>query len=80
MSTAQIKKTLQSYINEADETFLRAVYALMEYDREKSSFELSPSQKKMLDERKLRYKKGEGKSYIWEEVKQRAKSALAREV
>jgi hypothetical protein len=76
MSTIEIKKSIRDYINTADEQFLKAVYALMQYDRSRDLFELTPEHEKILEARRKRYKKGLGKSYSWAEVKQRAKSAL----
>ena len=77
MSTLEIKKSIHDYINVADEQFLKAVYALMQYDKSREDvFTLTPEHEKILEERRKRYKKGLGKSYSWEEVKQRAKSAL----
>jgi hypothetical protein len=76
MSNSQIKKMLRQYINEADENFLRAVYALMEYDRRKESFLLTTAQKKILNQRKSNHANGKSKSFTWEEVKQRAQAAL----
>ncbi len=77
MSTIEIKKSLHNYINVADEQFLKAIYALMQYDKSKEeSFELTNEQKKILDTRRLNHKNGKSKSYTWSEVKQRAKAAL----
>jgi hypothetical protein len=76
MSTIEIKKSLHNYINIADEQFLKAIYALMQYDLSKDGFELTNEQKKILDARRINHKNGKSKSYTWAEVKQRAKAAL----
>ena len=78
MSTIEIKKSIHDYINIADEEFLKAIYALMQYDKSKDGFKLTSVQKKTLDQRKFNHKSGKSKSYTWEEVKQHAKEALRK--
>lgn len=69
MSTVTIRKELQEYLNNADERFIKLVYGMMQAD--KSSSLLSEAERKELDKRIARHKKGESKSYSWEEVKAR---------
>jgi len=67
MSTITIRKELQEYLKNADERFLKLVYGMMQAD--KSSSLLSEAEREELDKRIARHKKGESKSYNWEEVK-----------
>lgn len=78
MSTIEIKKSLHKYIDIADEEFLKAIYALIKYEKSRETFELSPEQKKILDERRHNHKNGKSKSYTWEEVKQHARNAFRK--
>lgn len=68
MGTVTIRKELQEYLNNADERFIQLVYGMMQADKS-SDFLLSESEQKELDKRIARHKKGESKSYNWEEIK-----------
>ncbi|WKK80436.2 addiction module protein [Marivirga arenosa] len=70
MSTITLRKELQEYLNNADERFIQLVYGMMQADKS-NDFLLSESERKKLDKRIARHKKGESKSYSWEEVKAR---------
>lgn len=76
MSITEKRKYLRNYINKVDERFLNAMFAMLKsyIDGTTSDFELTVQQKSELDKRMARHKKGESKSYTFEEVKQRARS------
>jgi putative addiction module component (TIGR02574 family) len=58
-----------------DKKILEAVYTILEKEvKESTDFELSEEQKAELDRRIYRHKKGETKSYSWEEAKQKIRS------
>jgi hypothetical protein len=76
MSVTEIKKHLYKAIEEIDdEAFLQAVYTIvsskMEHGRE---YELTDEQLSILEDRREKYMRDEGKSYTWDEVKDRIKN------
>lgn len=68
MSTATIRKELQEYLKNADERFIQLVYGMMQADKA-GDYSLNELERKELDKRISRHKKGASKSYSWEEVK-----------
>ena len=68
MGTPQIRDIVHDYINQADERFIQLVYGMIQADKS-SDLLLTTSERKELDKRIARHKKGESKSYSWEEVK-----------
>ena len=68
MSTVTIREELQEYLKKADERFLKLVYGMMQAD--KSEDLLNEAERVELDRRVARHKKGESKSYSWQEVKE----------
>jgi hypothetical protein len=72
MSVAEIKKHLYKAIEEIDdEAFLQAVYTIVSSKTENVEYELTAEQLQILEDRRETYLRGEGKSYTWEEVKDR---------
>jgi hypothetical protein len=73
MSVAEIKKHLYKAIEEIDdEAFLQAVYTIVSSKMEHGvAYELTDDQLQILEDRREKYMKGEGKSYSWDEVKDR---------
>ncbi|HNP17243.1 MAG TPA: addiction module protein [Fulvivirga sp.] len=70
MSATTIRKELQEYMGKADDRFIQLVYGMMQADKS-SGFLLSEAEREELDKRIARHKKGESKSYSWDEVKTR---------
>lgn len=70
MSAATIRKELQEYMSKADDRFIQLVYGMMQADKS-SGFLLNEAEREELDKRIARHKKGESKSYSWDEVKTR---------
>ena len=66
MGAAQIREELHQFINHADERVLNLIYGIMKADAENIS--LTPEQVKDLDSRIESHKKGESKSFSWEEA------------
>jgi hypothetical protein len=72
MSVAEIKKHLYNAIEEIDdEAFLQAVYTIVSSKTENVEYELTSDQLQILEDRREKYIRGEGKSYTWDEVKDR---------
>ncbi len=71
MTKTVLKKHLYKAIDQIeDNSFLEAVYKILSTKvEEEEGFVLSPVHKKILDQREASHKKGEGKSYSWEEAK-----------
>ena len=76
MSAAEIKQHLYKAIEEIDdEDFLQAVYTIVASKAAQGEeYELTAEQLNMLEERRAQYLRGEGKSYTWDEVKERLKN------
>jgi hypothetical protein len=76
MSVTEIKKHLYKAIEEIDdEAFLQAVYTIVSSKMEhRQEYELTDEQLQILEDRKEKYMRGEGKSYTWDEVKDRIKN------
>lgn len=67
MGTAQIREELHQFINKADERVLNLIYGMMKADHEPQF--LTPEQQEDLDQRILRHKNGESKSFSWTEAR-----------
>jgi len=79
MSAAELKelrKETKKYIDHADERVVRLVCAMLEADaeNENASYQLTPEQEKMLEDRMKKAKKGLTKFSTWEEVEKRITS------
>ncbi|MBL4754689.1 MAG: addiction module protein [Flavobacteriales bacterium] len=75
MSTAQIREKLHQLINNADERFIKMVYALAK-EYQKDDFELSSEHQKILDERLASYKNDPDSGSDWDQVKRRIETQL----
>ncbi len=76
MRNVSIRKKVITYLADADEKKVKAVYTLLEKDIErKSEFKLPESKLKQLRLEKQKHLNGKTPSYTWEEVKERARSA-----
>lgn len=72
LSVAEIKKHLYNAIEEIDdEAFLQAVYTIVSSKMENVEYKLTSEQLQILEDRREKYIRGEGKSYTWDEVKDR---------
>ncbi|WMJ75522.1 addiction module protein [Cytophagaceae bacterium ABcell3] len=74
----KIREELHKIIEQVeDEKILQAVHTILEKEvKETVGFDLTEEQKTELDKRIERHKKGESKSYTWEEAKQKIRSGL----
>ncbi|WP_373517666.1 addiction module protein [Pricia sp.] len=71
MATIDLKKSVQDYVEMADERLLRMIKALVEtYQEGESDFEISQDHKKILDGRLEDYQKNPDSLLDWEDVKQ----------
>lgn len=76
-STAQIRKTIHSFIDKADERILRIFKGIIDAEEKEENHPSVPEWfYEELDKRKEDHLSGKSRSYTWEEVKERAKSAL----
>ena len=70
MTTTLIRKKLISYLENADEKKVKAIYTIFEDDiNDENSFTLSEEQVKFLDNEKQNHLSGKSKSYTWEDAK-----------
>ena len=70
MTTTLIRKKLISYLENADEKKVKAVYTIFEDEiNQENSFTLSEEQLKILDSEKEKHLSGKSKSYTWEDAK-----------
>ncbi len=67
MGAAQIREELHAFINRADDRVLNMIYGLMKADVEEHP--LTSEQVTDLDNRIASHKKGESKSFSWEEAR-----------
>lgn len=76
-STAQIRKTIHSFIDKADERILRIFKGIIDAEEQEENHLSVPEWfYEELDKRRDAHVSGKSKTYTWEEVKERAKSAL----
>lgn len=70
MTTTLIRKKLISYLENADEKKVKAVYTIFEDEiNEENLFKLSEEHIKILDSEKQKHLSGKSKSYTWEDAK-----------
>ena len=75
MTNLAIRKKVITYLADADDKKVKAVYTLLEKDIEvKTSFKLSPAQLKQLNAEREKHINGKSPSYTWNEVKERITS------
>jgi hypothetical protein len=73
MTTILLKQHITKAVKEIDDKdFLEAVYTIVSNKAGETDFELTAGMKKELDARKENHKKGNSKSYSWENVKKAA--------
>ena len=72
MTTAAIRKKLITYLADADEKKVKAVYTLFEEEiNRQQEFTLTDAHKEILDERRSRHLSGKDPSFTWQEVHDR---------
>ncbi|MDB5199647.1 MAG: hypothetical protein JWO92_1610 [Chitinophagaceae bacterium] len=70
MTTTLIRKKLISYLENADEKKVKAVYTIFEEEiNEENSFKLSEEHIKILDSERQKHLSRKSKSYTWEDAK-----------
>ncbi len=70
MTPTLIRKKLISYLENADEKKVKAIYTIFEDDiNDENSFTLSEKQVKFLDNEKQNHLSSKSKSYTWEDAK-----------
>lgn len=76
MSITEKREHLHNYINHIDDRFLNALYAMIQsyLGVTPTEYKLTDKQKAELDRRIEHHRKGESKSYSWDDVKQRVHS------
>ena len=75
MTTLAIRKKLITYLADADDKKVKAVYSLFEEDiNRKEGFSLSATHKKILTERRTRHLSGKDKSAGWKEAHTRIRN------
>ncbi|MPS74256.1 MAG: addiction module family protein [Chryseobacterium sp.] len=76
-STVDIRKRIHEFIDIADERILRIINAIIDVEEQEDNYPAVPDWfYKELDKRREEHISGKSKSYTWEEVKEKAKSAL----
>jgi len=76
-STLEIRKRIHEFIDIADERILRIINGIIDAEEQEDNYPTVPDwHYEKLNERREKYITGESKSYTWEEVKEKAKSAL----
>jgi hypothetical protein len=75
MTALAIRKKVLTYLADADDKKVKAIYTLFEKEIEEAgTFALSEEQLKILEERRSRHLNGQDKSYPWKEVHERIKN------
>lgn len=76
-STLEIRKRIHEFIDIADERILRIINGIITAEEQVDNYPTIPDwHYDEINERREKYLTGESKSYTWEEVKEKAKSAL----
>lgn len=75
-SIVDIRKRIHEFIDIADERILRIFKGIIDAEEEENNYSVPDSHYDVINERREKYIKGESKSYTWEEVQEKAKSAL----
>lgn len=76
MSTVAIRQKLHSYLEVADDKKVKAIYAIMETEVEKSAVNYSNDFKAELDQRYADYKSGKAKMITEQQSKRRIRKIL----
>ncbi|MCU7614782.1 addiction module protein [Chryseobacterium sp. GMJ5] len=76
-SHLEIRKRIHEFIDIADERILRIINGIINAEEQEDDYPTIPDwHYDEINERREKYLSGESKSYTWEEVKEKAKSAL----
>ena len=75
MSPSQLREKLHQFINDADDRFIKMVYALAK-EYQEDEIELSSQHQKILDARIISHKNNPDAGSEWGEVKARIKKQL----
>ena len=74
MTNIAMRKKLLTYLADADDKKVKAVYSLFEDEiNQESNFKLTEEHIKILDERRARHLSGKDKSSSWQDVHDRVK-------
>ena len=77
MTVSAIRKELHKAIDVIeDESFLKAVYTIINKQKAGVEYDLSPEEWEEIEYIQKQHKSGKSKSYSWDEVKKYAKSKL----
>lgn len=69
MTTTAIRKKLMTYLADAEDKKVKAIYTLFEDEiNQEGAFKMTDEHYKILDERKARHLSGKDKSSAWQEV------------
>ena len=72
MTTSALRKNLHKFIDEInDEDYLKSIYTILSDKFSEPDIEYNADLKKLLDERKEKHQRGEGKTYTWPEMKKK---------
>jgi hypothetical protein len=79
MTTTVLKKEIVKAINDInDESFLQAVYTILNTHNNGYEYELTDEDKNILNERKAHYKSGKAKTYTVAEVRKKVLKSLSK--
>jgi sulfur relay (sulfurtransferase) DsrC/TusE family protein len=74
MTNIAIRKKLITYLADADDKRVKAIYQLFEDEiNQEENFKLTEEHVKILDERRARYLSGKDKSSSWQDVHNRVR-------
>ncbi|MBO9567171.1 MAG: addiction module protein [Niastella sp.] len=74
MTNIAIRKKLMTYLADADDKKVKAIYTLFEDEiNQEESFKLTEEHVKILDERRAKHLSGKDKSSSWQEVHDRVR-------
>ncbi len=72
MTTNALRKNLHKFIDKInDADYLKSIYTILFDKFSEPTFEYDDEVKKMLDDRKEKHLRGEGKLYTWPEAKRK---------
>lgn len=78
MIITKLKKSIHKKIDLIeDEEFLKGLYILLKDKAARSEYSLTPEQIKIIKDREKEYKRGETKTYTWEEAKKEIRKRAA---
>ncbi|HVU55598.1 MAG TPA: addiction module protein [Puia sp.] len=69
MAPSAIRRKLITYLADADDKKVKAIYALFEDEiNQEDNFKLTDEHLKIVEERRAKHLSGKSKSYTWQEV------------